>query len=316
MKILMIGHSLGMDATYMLPDVARNEGMEDLIVGVLYHSGCRLGQHVKYLTENAPQYAYLEYDISADNCWRIADCNGNFVAHKPNQAHDIYIDDGSIGQTMAFGITRHAWDIVVMQAGLFESANVGEGPYLLDNVANIHTIQRYVLDNYIEPGKTPKFAWNMVWGPPGDEAKLTDTTKKRLYDNFGGSIDTMYKKVAQVLKEEIMPCHDWEYLFPSATMMHNLNSSYLEPKDLYRDYAHASDFVRVSVAYLWYCTLTGTKLEACKFAPISSRMRFKTVLRESGEPLELTQQEKLLLIESVGNAMAEPYAMTQSRYTG
>jgi len=38
MKILLIGHSLGNDSSYMFPDVYRNEGNENLIMGVLYHS--------------------------------------------------------------------------------------------------------------------------------------------------------------------------------------------------------------------------------------------------------------------------------------
>ena len=60
MKILLIGHSTGVDSAYMLPAIAKNEGVENLVVGMLYHSGCRLGQHVEYLQSNAKQYAYYE----------------------------------------------------------------------------------------------------------------------------------------------------------------------------------------------------------------------------------------------------------------
>ena len=35
MKILLIGHSLGTDSSYLFPDICRNEGMENLVFGRL-----------------------------------------------------------------------------------------------------------------------------------------------------------------------------------------------------------------------------------------------------------------------------------------
>ena len=92
MKILMIGHSTGMDSAYMLPAIAKSEGVENLVVGMLYHSGCRFGQHVEYLTKNAPQYAYYELDISTQESWYRADANGNFLLCEPTAQNDIYIE--------------------------------------------------------------------------------------------------------------------------------------------------------------------------------------------------------------------------------
>ena len=58
MKILLIGHSLGNDSSYMFPDVYRNEGNENLIMGVLYHSGCRMVQH---------ELSHLDGNLFVDN---------------------------------------------------------------------------------------------------------------------------------------------------------------------------------------------------------------------------------------------------------
>ena len=78
MKILLICSSLGVDSSFMFPDVCRNEGMENLVVGFLYHSGSCVAQHVDYAKKNAREFAYYEYDISTQKEWLRADCNGNF----------------------------------------------------------------------------------------------------------------------------------------------------------------------------------------------------------------------------------------------
>ena len=117
LKILLICHSLGVDSAFMFPDVARNEGMENLVMGFLYHSGCRVAQHVDYAKENAAQYAYYEYDITQQDQWYRADSSGNFTYCPAGAANDKYIEDGSIAQTLQFGIQRHDWDMVILQAG-------------------------------------------------------------------------------------------------------------------------------------------------------------------------------------------------------
>ena len=140
MKILMIGHSLGMDNIYLFPEVMNAESPDTkFVIGTLYHSGCRLSQHVQYSNMNAKEYAYLEFDSQKDTTWRIARANGTFTAHVPNQAHDTLIFDGTIGVTMQFGIQQHDWDIVITQAGVFEAANVTEsyGPLVPANIKKI-----------------------------------------------------------------------------------------------------------------------------------------------------------------------------------
>lgn len=314
LKILLIGHSQGMDSAYMFPDVARNEGMEKLVVGVLYHSGCRLFQHVDFLTNNLREYAYLEYDISTDTSWQIADCNGNFTAHVPNQAHDTYIEDGSIAQTMEFGIARHDWDIVVMQAGVFESANKADTSNPVNISQDIKKIQEYVLEKDIEPGSAPEFAWNMVWACPNDDTMLNDSYKNNLYDNFDSSTN-MFEHQAATLKDIVLPTYEFDYVVPAGTAIQNADTSVLNARDLYRDTIHASDYGRMMVAYMWYCELTGTDISTCKFAPVSHQIRFDNLYRmQLKEDLTLTEEQKNILIESVQNAFANPYTLTQSQY--
>ena len=179
MKILLIGHSLGNDSSFMFPDIYRNEGNENLVMGVLYHSGCRVGQHVDYARQDAAQYAYYEYDIATQNEWLRADCNGYFTPYAPGAGNDVYIEDGSIAQTLKFGIQRHDWDLVILQGGLFESAQIKDAYFAgrnLDLKADTKELMDYVLANDCEPISVPQFAWNMTWAYPVEDDGIGEVT--------------------------------------------------------------------------------------------------------------------------------------------
>ena len=314
LKILMIGQSLGMDSVFMLPDVFKNENAGPVVVGILYHSGCRLGQHVEYLTNNAPQYAYFEYNTEEHDQWYRADCNGEFFPYIPNTANDTYISDGSIAQTMEFGVTRHDWDIVVTQAGVFEAANAADSAYDIELASDIQTIIGYVLEKDIQPASKPQIAWNITWTCPSDDM-LNDTYNTYLHDNFADA-DAMYAEIVKVAETEIAEAYDFDMVFPAGTALQNARSSVFTPKELYRDTIHASDFGRLIVAYTWYCTLTGADINTCQFAPMNTKILTTDVLRLQNLPFEMTEQQKTVLIESVANALATPYAMTQSVNVG
>ena len=311
MKILMIGHSLGNDSTYMLPDIARKNGVTNLVMGVLYHSGCRLGQHVEYLSKDLKQYAYYEFDVaSGQEYWVRADKDGGFHAFHSGDGNDELIASGEIGQTMQFGISRHDWDIVVMQAGVFEASNVVDGNYSPNYAADIKTIQDYVLANDKKAETTPKFVWNMTWACPSDimtygnefYATHTDT-------NFGGDTDKMYEAIAATVKDVVEPAADWAYIIPSGTAVQNIRTK-LGPREVYRDFIHASDFTRAVVGYTWFCTLFEKNVDECVIESIDSELLLDNLMRNTGKDLELTQEQKDLLVASVKNAMANPYAVT------
>lgn len=310
LKILMIGHSLGNDSTYLLPEVFKNENAGPLVMGVIYHSGCRLGQHLEYSSQNAAQYAYYEYDTQVDNQWRRADCNGGYAPFIAGTGTDQFIEDGSIAQTMEFGITRHDWDIIVTQAGVFEAAATKDSAYNVNIAEDLNALLEYVLSKDIEPASKPKIGWNITWTCPSDEM-MNDTYKNHLYNNFANA-DEMYEAIVKTAKDVVAPAYDFEYIFPSGTALQNARSSALEPKDLYRDTIHANDYGRLIVAYTWYCTLTGKDINSCQFGAINSISLVNNLMVSMGQNFEMTEQQKTILIESVTNALASPFAMTQS----
>lgn len=309
-KILMIGHSLGNDATYMVPEVFKAHSDTHLIMGVLYHSGCRLNQHVDYLKNNAAQYAYYEYDTAVDTQWRRADCDGNYHTYLGGMGNDIYIEDGSIAQTMLYAITRQDWDIVVLQAGVFEAAGMKDTSYTVQIPRDIATIQAYVLENRVNKEKTPKFAWNMTWSTPMDPDLLNPSYKANLEKCHGGESQRMYEAIADTLKNVVEPAYPFAWVMPSGTAMQNAKQV-MTDKELYRDTIHASDFTRLMTAYIWYCKFTDTDLADLPITSVRCCMRGSAKGRNSGEDFILTDRQKAILKACALNAIANPYAVTK-----
>ena len=319
MKILLICHSLGVDSVFMFPDICKSEGVENLVVGFLYHSGCRVVQHLDYAKANAAQYAYYEYDISKDDVWQRADCNGHFENCLAGSANDKYIEDGSIAQTLEFGISRHDWDMVILQGGSTETADRKDSYYTskgheLNLTGYIQELRDYVLSKDIEPRTVPEFSWNMVWSQPKDPSVRTERSNELLDREFGGSELKVYEEMARVCQEKIIPNFEWTYIFPNATTIQNLKSSTWENTKIYRDYAHVTDFGRWAAAYTWYCTMFDKDITECKLAPMNYKVVLDEVSRIRNMDLEWTQEQKDMLIEAVGNALKTPYAVTQSQY--
>ena len=318
-KILLICHSLGVDSIFMFPDVCRNEGMEDMVIGFLYHSGCLVAQHVNYARQGAAQYAYYEYDMSKQDEWLRADCNGNFAPCQAGAANDIYIEDGSIAQTLEFGIKRHDWDKVILQAGSGESAGRKTSTYYKNEPGKelndfIQELREYVLANDCEPGSVPTFSWNMVWSSPKDRSVRSDSMNLTLDTEYEGSEYIYYKAMSDTLKNAVEPAFEWEYVFPAGTTVQNLKSTKLASNEIHRDYAHVTDFGRLAVAYTWYCTLTGTAIEDCKIPPMNHKVLLDKLAYNTGKDMELTEEYRAILIEAVGNALKSPYDILPTQF--
>ena len=340
LKILMIGHSLGMDSTYFVPEVFKNETGKDVVVGTLYHSGCRLNQHVGYLNTNAEQYAYLEYNTAEHDQWQIWQTgetkitkeNGvitkeepmtrGLAPHTPNQGHDNWIGgakaawSNAYGVTMQFGIEQHDWDVVVMQAGVFEAGNANDSPssYALQIASDIKTIQNYVKANDSNKYTTPKFAWNMTWATPSiASGKLNTSYKNNLNSLFGGDHIAMYNAISKTLTDVVLPTYDWAYVFPSGTVVENARTIYTgtDEKYIYRDQIHGTDLIRLAVAYTWYCEMFDKDISECGFDAISNAIRFQLADRNTGKDYTLTTEEKGYVKDFVRNAMTNPYEVTQ-----
>ena len=293
LKVLTLGHSLAVDTNHMLNLVAATEGLgeyEEIVIGTLYYSGCRLSQHVKFLTENSPEYhLYLSSTNTPDE--------------PPKTMENV---------TMFDALKLDYWDIIVMQGNRWEL--LADGGY---TNGNIQTIQNYVNENKLNP--LAYFAWHAPWAPPADEELLNTypyepKPGKVNYEKYGNSREILFNAMAQGVADHIMTDETFQFVIPTGTAMQNAWSSYLTEKDIHRDYGHATDMARVMTSYVWYCKLMGIEqLDAIHLDAIPKVFLKSTQDKTRDRPL--TEAEKAVMLESINNALANPLQMTQSRYT-
>lgn len=293
LKVLTLGHSLSVDSNHMINLVAATEGIgdyEEIKIGTLYYSGCKLSQHVQFLTENSPVYnLYMSSTQTPEK--------------PPEILHEI---------TMRDAIQFEYWDIIVMHGGSGESASSAN----LRN-GNIETIQNYVNENKYNPNAI--FAWHMHWVQPADKELLAmypyePNGHMISYEKYGFNRENYFNAVLKGTSEVITTNDTFAFLIPTGTAMQNAWTSYMEEKDLHRDYAHATDMARVMASYVWYCKLMGIeKLDAIKLDAIPKAFLKSTEDKTQDRPL--TDAEKAVMLESINNALANPLQTTQSQYT-
>lgn len=296
LRVLMIGHSLGNDAMWMQPAVFRNENPDmKVVIGFLYYSGCKLSAHVEYAKQTAAVYGYLEYDSEKNDYWCKADSMGNMNPHQYGSSVSGADPSSGISQTSLFAIQRQDWDVVVTQGYPWEVVKVKSTSYDPNLVDNMAYLKQYVLDNDIDKETTPKFGWNMVWTFPDDDTLIRENDRKTMDLNFA-KVEDYYTKSAQIVRDELMPEFNFAYVMPSSTAYINALSGYKTTGEMYRDYAHASDFGRVMIAYLWYCALTGTDIAECKFAPINYQYQKDEAAYLMKQDLVITEEDKAVII--------------------
>lgn len=293
LKVLTLGHSLAVDAGHMLNLVCGTEGTgdyEEIRIATLYHSGCRLSQHVDFLTNNSPEYnLYI---------------SSSLTPAKPPETLDAV--------TMFDALRYDYWDIIVMMGN----------PWEIDDDSgftsgNIQTIQAYVNDNKLNP--LAIYAWHMPWAMPADVDLLNmyPYSPNPHYDNYlayGLNKSAHYEAQVDCVKRHILTDETFRFVIPTGTTIQNAWSSYLEESDLHRDYAHASDLGRIMTSYTWYCMLMGIdQLEQLKLDAIPKAFLKST--EDKTQDKVLTDMEKAIILESVNNALKNPMEMTQSQYT-
>ena len=300
-KLLVLGNSHGVDSTEMLAKVyeAENPGKQ-IVLGRIYHSGCRLDQHVDFLSGNKAQYIYYK-----------ANENGEWPRH-PMSQDAVEEDNGNIinGTTMYDALKDENWDAIVMLTG---SSHCGR-PETYNS--DLQTIQSYVKSVL---GYTPKFYWHMTWAYPENDVEgdafTTVNTSNVFQELYNNDQMYMYECIANAVKTKILPDKTFSGIIPAGTAIQNANSSYLDDPQLYRDYTHASDLGRLISAYTWYCTIEGVQLNQIKLTTVPRGVLKSYITAGGTGDMVLTETEAKIVAESVKNALKNPFTVTQSAYT-
>ena len=195
------------------------------------------------------------------------------------------------GATMAYGLNDEAWDIIFMQQG---AAQAGQPS----------TYGNYVdqLKAYVEATKktpTVGYIWNVLW------AYQQDTDQVVYHTVFGGDQMYMYTENLRAAKELILPRGDFAALIPSGTAIQNARTSYFGDT-LTRDTYHLNNLGRVISGYAMWVALTGKELTEINLGPVSCQ--------DVPTVLELTEEDRQVIIECVNNAYNNPWEVTPSSY--
>ena len=293
LKILTLGSSSSVDSNHMINLVAASEGIgqyEKVVIGTLYYSGCKLSEHVQFLTQNANVYNLYLSSTETPNV-------------PPTIMNEV---------TMLQALKFDYWDVIFLQASGGES---------MDDDAftngNIQTIRNYVDENKANP--LAIFGWHCI-GVSSTDPDLIATypyspnsyatsAAKYNYDR-----ELMLTNRTSRLERYIMSDPSYVYVVPSCTAVENAITSYLGQKGIKRDYTHLTDVGRLIASYVWYCELFGVeKLEQIKVDAIPKSFLKSTT--DKTQDRVLTEGEKAVIIEAVNNTIADPLHITKSQYT-
>lgn len=129
LKVLAVGNSFSNNTTEYLYDVAKAEGVTDIVIGRLYISGCTLAMHVENAQENKAAYTYYRNDSGK---WEQMEA-----------------------ATLLYALQDEDWDIITMQQGSGTSGKVETYTESVDALIS------YVNENKTNPNA--RLVWHMTW---------------------------------------------------------------------------------------------------------------------------------------------------------
>ena len=186
LRVLAIGNSFSSDTTHFLEDIARAEGFENIWVGNLYISGCKLDQHATNASQNAMSYKYY---TNFDGTWTtIESCN------------------------IQYALQQVEWDYITMQQGsTYSGLPDSYEPHLTQLI-------EYVNNNKRNP--QAHLAWNMTWAYQSDFQKI-DMFSKYDLDQM-----KMYNAILDTVQQKVVPHEEFSYIIPVGTAIQNARTSY------------------------------------------------------------------------------------------
>ena len=287
LKLLAITSSFGLNTTQLLYDVAVAEGYapENVTVARLYTSGCTLEKHLKYAPDGQVyQYTKVTGDPS-----------------KTDNPGVMQLLDEEGTATLLDGLQDEDWDIIFMQQGAAQAPQLDT---YLDAQGNDRISQfKAIVDQY-KTNPDAKFVWNMLWG------YQSDSDQDVFVDLFRSNQMYMYQRNVDAVMQYVVPRTDYDRIIPSGTAIQNARTSYFGDRLCYDTY-HSNNLGGIIAAYDLFAVITGQKLTEINldFANVPAENR-----REQKTNPVLTDADKQVIMESINNALKNPFSVTQSNY--
>ena len=157
---------------------------------------------------------------------------------------------------------------------------------------HLSNLIEYVNNNKTNPNA--RLAWNMTWAYQAD-------FEKDMFVQYARNQDVMYHAIIATVQSTVQAHKEFAYIMPCGTAIQNARTSYVGDT-LTRDGYHMSELGRVITSYTWLATFLNEPLTEINFTNVS-------------DTLILSEQDKAMILESVNNAIKNPFSVTNSTYT-
>ena len=278
LKLLVIGNSFGNDCSISyLWSMLKAVGVKDATVGTLYYSGCPYEKHVKFALQDQPVYKYYKW----------TNATGKMVTKSKLTFDEIVGDE--------------KWDrIMVLSGYAYRSIDFGPTPW------------QDLLLAYVRKTQPDAFyGYDMTW------AFRADSTKANYVKYHGSNQMKMYETAVAEVKKYVEPEQRFKFIVPVGTAIQNARTSFLGDH-LDRDSYHLNHGVGRYIATMAVCcTLTGVDPDTIEYLPdvIAQEKKNYTIPGLDMKAPGLKEALGKVARESVKNALAKPYEVTQSQFT-
>lgn len=271
MKILILGSSRSVNTFQLLYEVFRDQMPDqELVLGVMYYSGCSMSMHVNFIKGNQSVYDYYRNDSGR---WQIIK-----------------------GVNMDMGLKDQSWDVILLQAGNGDLENKMNEP--------CRTYLKEYVDSRVKHPHT--LWWHSTWTNSTDPV-LYDPAKTSLraeeIDQYKQLTDGIDAAKAYVMDDPMFAGH----ITSGTPMMYALKVLKVPETDLYRDHTHLSDFGCLLVGYAWYAQFTGKPVTQIDLNTIPVHLRHSKY-QNLGE-LQVTEEMKQIIYQTVDYTLNHPWSV-------
>ena len=238
LNVLAVGNSFAQDTFTWLPLVAKHLGFEKIRIARLYRGGCSIDMHMDYLEQDEPAYTYAVWNGAA------------WVSQKNYRSADA-IRDGH-------------WDHIVIQHGTKDGSRYSKPGSYEKLPALINKIKALTDED-------TKIVFNMTWVGEADKPKSE-------MPEYQGRLDDLYRDIAALTKELILPMPGIDKICSTGTAIQNLRQSHDGP--LCRDGYHLTlDLGRFAAAVAFLHALTDIPVDKLKWQPagVTASQRRKAI---------------------------------------
>lgn len=227
LKVLAIGNSFSQDGVRLLPHLARDAGIETVVVGNMYVAGASINTH--WLNAQMDEPAYV-YEKNVSGTWQ-----------------------SRAETTLRMALQDEDWDVITLQqaSGLSGVAS----SYVEHN--RLAWLVDYINEHTTNP--QAKLAWHMTWAYQADSTHAS-------FAHYNNDQFTMFTAITNAVQEHIVPNEAFHMVIPAGTAMQNVRTSYIGDT-LTRDGYHLSTTLGRYIAGLTWLKALGWPIDDITYVP-------------------------------------------------